>query len=365
MKKEVIVLHDVDGRIYFQALQQLSDSNKIGDITYYEIFVIRKILSSIVKRRFGKTNLKRILNNIKFRLSVPFIKDKIIILGVAPYNFRFFWYSILARKNRVVYHTSWPFWWTDDVPCKYGFFDFPFKLLYQRILNNSNIEFVCVTQPVKDSLSKNIKNKRIEIIPHAVDLKNFHRDFNFDYMKRNCEKTNVLFVGRMVKEKGVHELIELCKEFTKKHHFTFVGVGDQLDKMRSELSQNSNVTFLGLISDKIELAKIFKKNDLLLLPSKKVKGWEELFGMVIIEAMAAGLIVAATNHIGPRGIITNNFDGILVEEKGLTETLRNILYDFNSGDEKWDIMRKNAMLSARAYSLEEVKMKWLKVIDGE
>ncbi|PLM51431.1 hypothetical protein CWN34_29225, partial [Klebsiella pneumoniae] len=87
------------------------------------------------------------------------------------------------------------------------------------------------------------------------------------------------------------------------------------------LGQLDNVNFMGHISDKSKLAAIFKEHDVLVLPSKKIDGWEELFGLVIIEAMACGLVVIASNHIGPRGIIDDGKNGFLISDGNLTSEL--------------------------------------------
>lgn len=46
MIKEVIILHDVDGRIYFDGIKQLLENGEIDEIKYYESIVIKRLLKS-------------------------------------------------------------------------------------------------------------------------------------------------------------------------------------------------------------------------------------------------------------------------------------------------------------------------------
>ncbi|HBU1811808.1 TPA: hypothetical protein MCS17_005427, partial [Klebsiella pneumoniae] len=107
MIKEVIILHDVDGRIYFDGIKQLLENGEIDEIKYYESIVIKRLLKKVVSRNISASDIRTFKNNLLFRLKIPFIKNKTILLGMAPYNVRFVWYGLLARKNNVIYHTSW------------------------------------------------------------------------------------------------------------------------------------------------------------------------------------------------------------------------------------------------------------------
>ncbi|MFV8844166.1 glycosyltransferase family 4 protein [Serratia fonticola] len=363
LKKSIIILHDVDGRIYFQGIEALKNAGEVTEIVYRETSVFRRLVSAIVKRTINRETIIRALNNLWFRVKLPFIKDKIIILGIAPYNFRFLIYSILAINNKVIYHTSWPYWWTENVPSKYGPLTVYFIKAFRFILNKFEFSFVCVTHPVAQSLASNLKNNNvISVIPHAVDLSVFNNCYNEDENFAKKDIVKVLYVGRMVKEKGVYEIADLVKKLKKSHHFSFVGSGSELQLLMKFLQGQDNVSFYGQVNDKTSLANIFKEHDVLLLPSKRIDGWEELFGLVLIEAMACGLIVIATDHIGPRGIIKNGEDGIIIPEHGMVKEIENILLDFAENKENWSAISERAKCSVKKYSLQSVSRQWQKVI---
>lgn len=364
MCKQVIIVHDVDGRIYFDAVKKLFDDERISSLTYRETSIFRKTVVSILKKREPKLWFKRIIPNLIFRLSVPFIKNKTIILGMAPYNIRFLWYGLLAKRNHVIYHTSWPYWWTENVPCIYPFGNNFVRMIYKFYLSKFNFSVVGVTPPTVESFSKDISNKEVHHIPHAVNLDIFTTKGKTENpCSVRKENKNVLFIGRVVKEKGIYDFAELVSIAENNYNFTIVGDGPELNNIKKMLSTKNNVQFLGFISDKNKIADILSNNDFLIVPSRKTNGWEELFGLVIIEAMAAGLVVIATDHVGPRGIIQNNIDGILLPE---CDNLSDCLYKVidNIDYEQYNKISQNALLSVKKYSIEHVMSKWDMVISN-
>ncbi|WP_219620460.1 hypothetical protein, partial [Klebsiella pneumoniae] len=77
-KKELFILHDVDGRIYFEALQQLMNEKIVGTIKYRETSVVKRLLSAILKKKDVSLWFKRGIQNTLFRFQLPFLKNKTI-----------------------------------------------------------------------------------------------------------------------------------------------------------------------------------------------------------------------------------------------------------------------------------------------
>lgn len=358
-KQEIIILHDVDGRIYFDALKKLEQDGVISKIIFRETSVIKKILSTILKKKDFRIWLKRGLYNLLFRLQLPFIKNKTIVFGIAPYNIRFLFYGLLAIRNHVIYHTSWPYWWGDNVPYSYHGKNKLLRKIYKYYLNKFNFTIVAVTEPCLTSLSTQLStsiNKKF--IPHSVNIELFS-----DSSCKSNNFHNVLFVGRLVKEKGVYEIAEAIKRLDNSYSFTFAGSGIEENNLKNKLAHYNNVSFTGHISDKITISNIFKQHDILVLPSKKINGWEELFGLVIIEAMACGMIVIASDHIGPKGIIKDGVNGFLISNDNLTDDLVARIISLNQGKGELETMRLKARDTAIEYSIDIIKEKWLEVLN--
>lgn len=356
-ERDLIILHDVDGRIYFEALQQLMNDKAVGNIKYRETSVVKKILSAILKRKNVSTWLKRGVQNTLFRLQLPFLKNKTIVFGIAPYNIRFLFYGLLGIRNNVIYHTSWPYWWGNNVPYAYNGRNKIIKKIFKLYLNKFNFTVVGVTAPCIQSIRREISpTVKCRFIPHAVNVDLFKND-----EVKQSPPRKILYVGRLVSEKGVYELADAIRELEPKYTFTIVGTGIEENNLKTALSQFNNVNFLGHISDKIKLAAIFKEHDVLVLPSKKIDGWEELFGLVIIEAMACGLVVIASDHIGPRGIISNGENGYLISNDNLKNDLISKINELNELDVT--NIRTHARKTAMDYDIDIIKGKWDEVIN--
>ena len=101
--------------------------------------------------------------------------------------------------------------------------------------------------------------------------------------------------GRVAVEKNVEAFLELDLPGSK----WVVGTGPALERIRERFPQ---VNYLGLL-DREELAKVYAAADVFVFPSKT-----DTFGLVLLEAMACGLPVAAYPVTGPRDVI-GDFEG--------------------------------------------------------
>lgn len=195
-----------------------------------------------------------------------------------------------------------------------------------KILDNftysrySNI--VCVSKQVELALLNWIPSNKgkTKVIPNAVPIPKFLNPCS-------VKTYDILFVGRLTKQKSVEILLKAIKILKNKHSgnlkIAIVGDGElkeNLNNLTVELGVNREVKFLGVRKDVKELmvsSKIF------VLPSR----WEG-FGIVIIEAMSNMLPVIATNVGGIPELIENGKDGILVppeNPKALARAINSLL----------------------------------------
>lgn len=140
----------------------------------------------------------------------------------------------------------------------------------------------------------------------------------------------VLFVGRLSTQKGPDLLLESIPHVLRHYHnakFVFVGDGDMrrtLDQRSWELGINYACRFLGSMGGNSDLVNIFKSTDLVCVPSRN-----EPFGIVVLEAWAAGKPVVATHCSGPREFVNHGQNGLLVYDNpgsiawGIMEIFRN------------------------------------------
>lgn len=161
----------------------------------------------------------------------------------------------------------------------------------------------------------------------------------------------LLHVGRLVRHKqvdwAIHVLHSISEEFPETE-LNIVGVGyaePDLRALSHRLGLNDRVRFLGNIDDEA-LQREYAEARLLLLPSS-----QEGFGMVIIEAMAAGTPVIALDTLdsAARLVITDGVDGLLVRSPlEMATAAKRLLND----DVLWQLLADGARRSAQRYDWE-------------
>ena len=119
------------------------------------------------------------------------------------------------------------------------------------------------------------------------------------------------FVGRLVREKGVYDLLDGFAAVAARCSLDFVGDGPERDGLAAcvrTLELAGRVRFHGSVEhDKV--AAIWQELDVLVLPSRSTKRWIEQFGHVLIEAMAHGVVVVGSDSgaipevIGDAGVV--------------------------------------------------------------
>lgn len=167
---------------------------------------------------------------------------------------------------------------------------------------------VCVSDvSATESLTNCVGNSnKVVIIPNAITVD--------EQVPRTADRDiDIVYVGRLVPEKGVDILIKAISNLI--HFFPGVRVkivGDgpdctELNRLVMELGLASHVTFLGQM-ERIDIVQLLKRCKILVLPSRK-----ESFGLVLLEAANAGCAVVATSTGGIPSIINHNTNGLLFE----------------------------------------------------
>ena len=156
-------------------------------------------------------------------------------------------------------------------------------------------------------------------IPNGVDVQLFQpraqsRDIRIQ-QNIPADAHVVLFVGALDRAhhyRRVDVLIEAISKINNPNvHLVLAGDGDLLaefKRMAANLEIMSRVHFLGKVPHH-KLPEVYSIADIVVLPSQI----QESFGMVLIEAMASGKPVIATNLPGVRTVVTDGIDGLLVQ----------------------------------------------------
>lgn len=155
-------------------------------------------------------------------------------------------------------------------------------------------------------------------IHHSKD--DFIAQYNISVKKPIC-----IYVGRIAKEKGWRDIVNLAKELSHKYHFLIVGDGNEFDLMKKMIIKNNlenDFTLTGYIpQNKVPTAMSLAK--ILVLPSR-----HEEFGSVLLESMTMGLISIAYNVGGVPNVISHKENGLLASNyKDMKTYMEEILND--------------------------------------
>jgi len=163
------------------------------------------------------------------------------------------------------------------------------------------VDFIAVptTFTEKTFLDNGILKRKIFINPYGVDLEVFkEKDYTSEY-----SSLNILFTGFFSVRKGAFIFINVLNLCANKKYLKFKIVGTIETGLQEYLIPFINSGQLTYISQvpQIELPKIYQEADIFFFPS-----YEEGFGLVLLQAMACGLCVIASENSGFSTIANGN-----------------------------------------------------------
>ncbi len=181
---------------------------------------------------------------------------------------------------------------------------------FQRFLDKTLAKFtdqiIAVSQNVRDFyISIGIPPEKIKVIYNGVDLEKF-----FFHPMRGKGK-RVGFVGRLHPQKGIGDLVKVaervCREIPEVE-FLVCGEGPEENFLKGEVKRRGLEKNFVLMGYQEDMPSFYGRIDLLLLPSHR-----EGFPNVVLESLASGRPVVATDTGGVREILGNGKEGYLVK----------------------------------------------------
>ena len=177
---------------------------------------------------------------------------------------------------------------------------------------------IAVSEPARAFLHHYFPDFPVRIIPNGIDVNAFKpgltpiRHLRDDYI-------NILFVGRLEKRKGLGDLLrayEFMQARMPKSRLIVVGDGPLRGHIESYISRHrlSNVVMAGYVPDTV-LPRYYCSADIFCAPATGA----ESFGIVLLEALASGLPVVATEVEGYMSVLEPGRDSLTVQPKGWAE----------------------------------------------
>lgn len=250
--------------------------------------------------------------------------------------------------------------------------------LANKILKNSNIKLIATdhnypSKKYKKELIKSTTNYdrlvlvneeirnlyRKEIGLKAVSINNFIDEVSKE--KSDLSTKNLIAVGRLSKEKGFIDLIEIMNIIVKTDSdvtLTLVGDGEEkenIQKRIKELKLENNVKLTGYLNQE-EIKTELLKSSIFCMTSIT-----ESFGLVILEAMNMGVpVVAFDTSVGPRVLLTDG-NGVLIKNRDKEEFAKCII-DLLSHNKVLKKFQTNAKKRVEYFTRDNIKKEWLSLL---
>ena len=155
--------------------------------------------------------------------------------------------------------------------------------------------------------------EKINVVPNGINLNNFNgveRDYDFRRQYAADNEKIILFMGRLVYEKGVQHLISAMPKILSNYNdakLIIAGKGGMLDELKAQVDAmgiGNKVYFTGYLNAK-QVSKMYKCADISVFPSTY-----EPFGIVALEAMLAGVPTVVSDVGGLNEIVEHRVDGM-------------------------------------------------------
>ena len=247
-----------------------------------------------------------------------------------------------------------------------------FGFLFQshRLFRDADAILTC--NPREAALLKEkLPGKRIVVQPHGVDMALYSRDCRAEALgafPQLCDRKILLSLGRIDPIKNQSWLLEQAPELLSKHPdatlvlagpCTDEPYGELIARQKKQLGLNGQLLMIGgLASQDPRLIGLLQLADVLILPSVS-----ETFGLVLLEAWAAGTVVLASRTSGASALVEDGRNGWLFDleqpasfHQALGQLLRDPLHSKEMAQRGAEMVRNEysiASLAGRMKSLYE------------
>ena len=177
---------------------------------------------------------------------------------------------------------------------------------------------IAVSEPARAFLHQYFPEYPVRVIPNGIDV-NVFKPGHPPIRHLRDDSVNILFVGRLEKRKGLIDLLrgyEFMRARVPKGRLIIVGDGPLRSKVESYISRHRvrDVVMAGYVPDTV-LPRYYGSADIFCAPATGA----ESFGIVLLEAMASGLPVVATEIEGYMSVLEPGRDSLTVQPKGWAE----------------------------------------------
>lgn len=240
----------------------------------------------------------------------------------------------------------------------------PFKRRITRFIVENSDEITVVSSYIKERLlnlvSGDLKEEvqgKLKIIPMGVHTGLFQNEADRETLKSKYaiqSKFVLLFIGRLVEKKGVSYLIKAMPEIVSKNkNVTLLICGDgplreELEQLTEKWKLQEFVRFVGYVTGEKKI-DYFSLSDCLIIPSLVTEsGDTEGLPVVILEGLAAGKPIIASDVGGVKDVIKDGWNGFLIEQRNPDQIAAKVLELISNGEMRTKFS-KNALEASEEY----------------
>ena len=203
------------------------------------------------------------------------------------------------------------------------------------MLTYESSEVIVNSNYMKNELQRlfGLPYEKINVIPNGVNMNlfnNIEKDYNFRRRFAMDNEKIILFMGRLVYEKGIQNLIAAMPKILEGYHdskLVICGKGGMLEELKEQVNKmgiSNKVYFAGYMNGK-DVQKMYKVADISVFPSTY-----EPFGIVALEAMLSGNPVVVSDIGGLNEIVEHRVNGMKSycgNPNSLADSILELLYD--------------------------------------
>lgn len=328
---------------------------------------VKKLIYKIIEMRnyFVLSDLKKVLDEFK-----PDVAHTNNLFNMSPLILKY-----IKERNIKIVHTLRDYWFIcpkstllniKGDPCtkyctEHNAFSCLSHVVYRDYFKSFTKYIDTVTAPSQFTLDLFVnmgyfRHNNTICIPNAIDFdENEVKNIINERMRKKKNIVNYLFIGNLLKSKGIQYLIESFK-CTKNENSRLIicGDGDLKDYVRKSVLSDNRIIYKGAIYEE-EKKNVLLESDVLIIPSI----WYEPFGRVIIEAYKYGMPVIGTNMGGIPEIIDKDVSGVVISALNKDELIDAINHFSDT-----EVIKKyliNLPQKLNEYSLEKQINKFIEI----
>ncbi len=211
---------------------------------------------------------------------------------------------------------------------------------------------IAVSEPARDFVTRYFPHHPVRVIPNGIDLE-VYRPGLAPIRHLRDENLNILFVGRLEKRKGLGDLLRAYRAMIARVpnlRLIIVGDGPLRGRVESYVARHrlSSVVLAGYVPDSVK-PRYYNSADIFCAPATGA----ESFGIVLLEALASGLPVVATEVPGYMSVLEPGRDSITVPPKNWRELAASLVI-LARDTELRRRLADYALQKARRYSWDRV-----------